>query len=106
MYLRRTRPGVFDSPLLAPPRGGVDERLEELHVLARLRMPEDAEREAPIRRLHGLDRPVLGVRRDPEALAEPAEALVVVGLHRRAIAEQRLQPRPALDRHVVVGEGA
>src|SRR5437667_5662688 len=104
--LRRTSRVAFDTPLLATPGGFPDERLEELHVLARLRMPEDAESKAPIRGLDRLDRPVHSVCGDSQPLADPAEALVVMRLDRRAVAEQRFQLRSRLERHVVVSEGA
>src|SRR5205823_8536429 len=61
-----------------------------LPIFAGLGMPEDADREPRVRILERLDRPVVGVRRDAQALAEPAEALVVMRLYRRAVAAEQL----------------
>src|SRR3954451_3412734 len=80
------------------------ERLEQPHVLAGLRVPEHAEREAARRILERLDRPVVGARRPAQPLAEPAEALVVMRLDRRVVADQRAELRLGLDRDVVLGE--
>src|SRR6187551_717747 len=88
--------------LAVVPRFG-DERLEEPQVLAGLGVPEDAEGEATRGVLEPLERAVFRVRRLAQALAEPAEPLVVVRLHRRVVAEQRRQPAFGDELHVVVG---
>src|SRR5580765_3097582 len=67
-------------------------------------MPQDAEREPTSGLLDRLDAPVLGMRGDAQALAEPAETLMVVRLHRLALPEQRPEPRTVLERHVVLRE--
>jgi hypothetical protein len=46
------------------------------------------------------------LRRDAETLAEPADALMVMRLHRRTAAEQPSEPRASLDGHVVIRERA
>src|SRR5437016_5637710 len=83
-----------------------DELLEELPVLASLRMPEDAEGEAPRRILDRLDGAVLGHRGHAQPLAEAPESLMVVRLDRRALAEQLPEPASRLERDVVVREDA
>jgi hypothetical protein len=50
-------------------------------------MPEHAQREAARGVLERLDRAVVGARGLPQALAEPTEALVVMRLDRRVLAE-------------------
>src|SRR4051794_5354631 len=80
-----------------------DEGLEQALVLADLGVPEDAQREAALRVLERLERAVVRPCRLAEAPAELPEALVVVRLDRRVVAEQRLEPRARLERHVVVG---
>src|SRR5512133_3596706 len=69
-------------------------------------MPEHTHGEAPAWILHRFNRPVLGVRRNPQALPDPPDSLVVVRLHRRMVAEQRPEPRSLFQRHVVLGERA
>src|SRR2546430_1163 len=69
--------------------------------------PEDAGGEPRGRIRERLDRPVVGVRRDAQALAEPAEALVVMRLYRRAVAAEQLTEAGAVvDLDVVVGPRA
>ena len=86
--------------------GLVDERLEQLQILARLGMPQHAEREPPLGILDRLDRAVLGVRRGPQAAAEPAKRLVVMRLNGSMVAHDRAEPRSFFDHHIVVGEDA
>src|SRR5437868_13294375 len=81
-----------------------DELLVELLVFARLRMPEDAEGEAPRRILDRLDGAVLGDRGHAQPLSEAPEALVVVRLDRCALAEQLPEPASRLERDVVIRE--
>src|SRR5581483_11055286 len=69
-----------------------DERLEERAVLARLRVPEDADREAPLGILERLDRAVVRPRGRPQPVADPPQPLVVVRLDRRPLAEQLAEP--------------
>src|SRR5205823_3775057 len=83
-----------------------DERFEQLHVLAGLRMPEDAEREAPVGRLDCLDRTVLRLRGDTQTVADSPEPLVVMRLHGSVVPEEPGETRPWLERDVVVGERA
>src|SRR5690349_8659585 len=80
-----------------------DEGLEQPSVLAGLGVPEDAKGEASLRILERLERSVVRVCRFAEPLTELSEALVVVRLDRRMVAEQRLEARACLERHVVVG---
>src|SRR5204862_7901702 len=79
-----------------------DERLEQLHVLARLGVPEDAERKAPVDCLHGLDRTVLCLGCDPQAVADSPEPLVMVRLHGSVVAEEPGEARSGLDGNVVI----
>src|SRR5215218_10061752 len=90
------------SPASAIYGGLLDEGREECVVLALLRMPEDAEREAVRRILDRLDRPVLGPGALAEPLPDPPEALVVRRLHRSPVAEDRPEARIGLDPHAVV----
>ena len=85
-------------PASPVPAGLLDERLEEREVLALLRVPEHAEREAVRRVLQRLDRPVLGPGRFAQPLAKAAEALMMRGLDRRAVAEDLAELRFALHR--------
>ena len=95
-----------------PPIGAVrarlgDERGEEPAVLAGLRMPEDADGEAPLRSstASGVPSSARAVTRSPSPSC--AEALMVVRLHRqRAPAEQRARGAIRLDLDLVVGEDA
>src|SRR5690242_19258733 len=80
-----------------------DERLEETQVLTSLGVPEHAEGEAARRIFQRLDGAVVGARGLAQAVAEPAEALVVVRLDRRVVADQPAERRLRLDRDVVVG---
>src|SRR5918999_5461500 len=82
----------------------LDERLEEGGVLPHLRVPQDAERKAPGWILEPLDQPVLRPGDLPEARADAAEALMVVGLDWDTLAEQPAEPAVRRDPHVVVGE--
>src|SRR5207302_3378350 len=82
------------------------ETLEERGVVVLLGMPEHAEREALRRVLDALERPVLRPGRLAQVRADPPEALVVVGLHRRAVAEQRAEPALGIDAHAVRREDA
>ena len=59
----------------------LDERLEERGVLARLRVPLDADGEAQRRVLDGLERAVGGPRGLDEPVADPSERLVVMRRH-------------------------
>ena len=93
---------VLTIPASAVGSGLLDEGREERVVLALLRVPEHAEREAVRRILDRLDRPVLGPGALAQPVADPTEALVVRRLHRRAVAEDRAEPRIALDPHLVV----
>ena len=81
----------------------LDERGEEARVLAFLgargRRPRSASR------LERLDGAVLRPRRLAQAVADPAEALVVMGLHRRPVAEDAGRVRLGFT-VVVVGEDA
>src|SRR5262249_59941194 len=63
------------EPLARRPEvgGGRDELVEQLAVLALLRMPEHAEGEAMRRILDRLDHSVLRVRRDAQSRADAAE---------------------------------
>ena len=70
----------------------VDERAEERRVLALLRVPEHADGEPLAGILDRLERAVLGPGRLDEPVADAAEALVVVRLDRRPLAEQRAEP--------------
>src|SRR5919197_2240232 len=90
------------------PVGGrlLDKPPEEGFVLALLGVPEHAEREALRRVLDGLQRPVVRPGRLAQAAADAAEALVVVGLHRRAVADQRAEPARGIDPHAVRREDA
>src|SRR6478735_219632 len=81
-----------------------DERLEQPQVLPGLRMPEHAEREAVRGILERLDRAVGGARRLAQTLAEPTEALMVMRLHRRVLAQQPAELRLRIDRNAVLGE--
>src|SRR4051812_33940085 len=67
-------------------------------------MPQDAEREPARWILDRLDYPVVGVSGGTQALAEPADPLMVMRLHRRVRPEQRGDSRPFLERHVVLAE--
>src|SRR3954453_5319246 len=94
-YLLRDPPGISTKTTtvgsatarLAVRARLVDEPAEEADVLARLRMPEHADDEAAVLRLEALHGAVVGPRERAQALAEPARALVVVRLHRAALAE-------------------
>ena len=69
-------------------------------------MPENAEGEPPRRILDRLERSVLGPGRPGETLPQPAEALVVVALHRRAVAEDSLHSAAGFQLDVVIAEDA
>src|SRR3954468_24434194 len=86
---RGTRPQPVSSSGAAVPvlAGLRDELLEEREVLALLGEPQDAEREPAPGFAERLDRPVLGPRDRRQPLPQPAEALVVVRLHGRSLAE-------------------
>jgi len=88
--ITRDRRGRRESaaPLVPVARRFLDERLEELHVLARLGMPQDAEGETPRRILDRLDGAVVRMRGGAQAVTEPAETLVVMRLHRRVRRDQ------------------
>src|SRR5262249_12822171 len=83
-----------------------DEGFEELHVLSSLGVPEDAEGEAMGGILDRFDGAVFGMRRSAQSCAEPAEALVVVRLHRHGtpVAEQAGELRARVDDDVVIRE--
>src|SRR5438067_2908978 len=93
-------------PLAAVPARLLDESLEQALVFARLGMPEDAQREAPRGVFQRFERAVVRARGLAQAFAEPAQALVVVRLHRRVVAEQGGEARPGLERDVVIRVGA
>ena len=63
-------------------------------------------REAPLGILERLDRAVVGPRDLAQPFADAADALVVVRLHRRVLAEQRAEPRAVVDLHAVLREDA
>ena len=67
-------------------------------------MPEHAEREPPRRILDRLDGAVIRVSRDSQAGPEPPEALMVVRLHRRLLAEQLAEASALLQHDVVIRE--
>src|SRR2546421_1878715 len=69
-------------------------------------MPEHAGGDPPRRILDRLQRSVLGPGRLGEALPQPAEALMVVALHRRTVAEDSLHPAAGFQLDVVIAEGA
>src|SRR6478609_2276742 len=69
------------APLGAVLAGFLHEGLEQAVILADLRVPEHAEREAPVGIFQRLERPVVRMRRLAEPLAELPESLVVVRLH-------------------------
>src|SRR2546421_178150 len=69
-------------------------------------MPEDADREPPIRRLDRLDRPVVRVRGHAQPLADATEPLMVVRLDGRTLTEEIRDARPLLGNDVVVAERA
>src|SRR5689334_18115321 len=101
---RRRRSDGIDSlggaDLAARPirPGFLDERVEKALVLARLGMPEDAERETPGGVLEPLERPVLGPGGLDQAFADPPDTLVVTRLDcRLPCAEHRSQLRALLD---------
>src|SRR4029079_6039435 len=81
-----------------------NERLEQPQVLPGLRMPEHAEREAARGILKRLDRAVVGPRRLAQPVPEPAEALMVMRLHRRVLAQQPAELRLGIERHAVLCE--
>src|SRR5436190_6116574 len=99
-YIARLR---MDSFLAVGPRL-VDKRFEEPQILGFLRMPENAEREAPLGVFDRLERAVLGPRRFAETRTKPAEPLVVMRLHGRAFAEKVREARARLEVDVVVCE--
>src|ERR671936_443450 len=103
--LRTAKDNAGSAPL-AVGAGRGHEPLEECCVLALLRVPEDAEREALRGVIDTLECAVVGPRRLAQALAEPAEALVVVRLHRRALADEGTQPAFRVDADSVVREDA
>src|SRR3954452_21989935 len=80
-----------------------DEGLEQALVLADLRMPEDAQREATLRVLERLERTVVRPCRLAEAPAYLPEPLVGAALDRQVAAQRRSEPRARPERHVVVG---
>src|SRR5205823_3515213 len=84
----------------------LDELCEEASVLAGFGMPEDADGEAAAGRLDRLDGAVLGTRASAEPVAQAAEALVVVRLDGRALAEQAAERRAGIELHFVIGEDA
>src|SRR6202022_3794630 len=86
--------------------GLADELFEQPCVVTRLGVPEHAEGEAPLGILEPLDRPVFGPGQGSEPGAEPAEALVVVRLDRRAVADQRPEHAVGVDVDLVLGEDA
>src|SRR5918996_1419479 len=94
------------TSLLTVAAGLLDERPEEGKVLARLGMPENADGETAPGILERLDRAVLGARRFAQPVAEAPVALVVMALHRCAVAEDALDARAGNELDVVVGEDA
>src|SRR5579862_554367 len=92
------------APLGPEPGRLRDELVEQACVLARLGMPQNADREPARRLLEGLDRAVVGARRDAQALADAAVALMMVRLHRHARAEQPAETGSRLELDLVVGE--
>ena len=84
--------------------GLLDERVEELLILARLGMPLDADREALAGILERLERPVGRPGRLDEALAHAARCLMMVRRHVGAPTDDRAQSRALLDLHGVDGE--
>src|SRR5262249_37198338 len=82
------------------------QRFEEREILALFGMPQDAEGEAARWVLQALHGAVGGMRRHVQAVADSAEALMVVRLHVVPVAEDLAELRPRIDRHVVVGEHA
>ena len=82
-----------------------NERVEELHVLAGLGMPEHAESEAPLRILERLDRAVVGPRRLAEPLADAAEALVVCDFTGARSPSTEPRRDAVVDLHGVLREG-
>src|SRR5439155_8675203 len=114
---RRTRaqlaapPSPGSAPYLLPVLLSIgarlgDERLKELLILPRLRMPEHADGEPPLRVLEPLDRAVVGPCNLDEAVTDSACTLVVMRLHRRAVAEDGAEPRAVVDLHAVLREDA
>ena len=98
-------PAGARSRAIAP--GLVDERLEEALVLFHLGMPQDGDREALVRVLEPLERPVLGPRRLDEPLPHAPHALVVARLHAVvARADDLREPRSVLHLDRVLGERA
>ena len=103
--------GVTRSAPPPPPSLGAvaarlaDERLEKTLVVLHLRVPEDADREAPTRVLEALERAVLGPGRLDEPLPHPADALMVARLHGVVTVTEDLgESRPSPHVHRVLRE--
>src|SRR5581483_9293769 len=82
--------GPYRLPVLSICARFRHEALEELRVVSRLGMPEDADRKSLRGIFDALDRAVLGPRRLAQPLPHASEALMMVRLDRRHLgAEQR-----------------
>src|SRR5215208_4067689 len=98
----------FLARALVPVRARLaDEPLEQQEVVALLRVPQHAEGEARTGILERLGRAVLHRPRDLfQAATYTTVGLVVMRLHRSAVAEDRRETAPAAQVDVVVGERA
>src|SRR5690348_16222382 len=92
----KTRPHGSRAALLAIVGRLLDERLEQLQVFPGLGVPQHGQGEATGGVFDGFDCAVVRARGDAQPGAEPAEALVVMRLHRRVVAEQLGEPRALL----------
>src|SRR5215213_2406718 len=102
------RPLAHSARALVPVRARLaDEPLEQREVVALLRVPQHAEGEARTGILERLGRAVLHRPRDLfQATTYTTVGLVVMRLHRSAVAEDRRETAPAAQVDVVVGERA